>query len=283
MPDLDDLFEDLFDGVKKQVRKNKKKRKQRKKWEAKQAKAAKEERVQHAPRDLPAPPTPPEGIYRDTSRPRPNFFERLLGGGMQANEAHIQDPKLQSYLAQARAYHAGVKELARKAPNDFNRGRLDDLVRHADHWQNSLRALVGRIDSFQQNAVLQHDLATVPEAIYRLESQLAAGPPDRLAQELKRTLANRRRQLEALENLRSTMDWAEVKVETTVSMLGAIYSQALMSQSKGQVADYRRLLADVEEEARSLDDYVAALAAVKLGSADNADWPGGPQTAYSPL
>jgi hypothetical protein len=281
MPDLDDLFEDLFDGVKKQVRKNKKKRKQRKKWEAKQART--QHTPAHRPVSRPEPKTLPKEIYRESPQPRPNFFERLFGGGTLGNEPQIHDARLQGYLAQARAYHAGVRELARKAPNDFNRGRLDDLVRHADHWQNSLRALVGRIDSFQQNTVLQHDLATVPEAIFRLEAQLAAGPPPRLEQELNRTLANRRRQLEALENLRSTMDWAEIKVETTVSMLGAIYSQALMSQSKGQVADYRRLLADVEEEARSLDDYVAALAAVKLGTAGNADWSGGPQTAYSPL
>ena len=33
----------------------------------------------------------------------------------------------------------------------------------------------------------------------------------------------------------------------------------------GQVANYHRLLLDVEEEARALDDYVEALAEVKMG------------------
>ncbi|MEZ4657458.1 MAG: hypothetical protein R2911_07795 [Caldilineaceae bacterium] len=156
--------------------------------------------------------------------------------------------------------------MTRNATGEFNRTRIADLSRHIDHWQQSLTALVQRVDDFQKNELLQHDLQTVPQAVARLESQLAKAPSERMRQELMRTLTNRRQQLESLQNLRDMMQWAEVKIENTVSMLGAIYSQALMSQSKGQVANYQRLLADVQEEARSLDDYVAAVAEIKFGS-----------------
>ena len=110
----------------------------------------------------------------------------------------------------------------------------------------------------------------------RLETELADAPSPQIRQALERTLANRRQQLVTLEDLHNTTRWAEVKVENTVSILGALYSQALMSQSTGQVADFRRLLADIEEEARALDDYVTTLAEVKLGT------PAGPVATLDP-
>ena len=236
MPDLDDLFEDVVDAVKKQVRRRRKQRKQRR-----------------------ATGNAPAGGSQ-TGKQAPAPWARL-----QQRDPVIHNRALRTHLQQAQAYEAGMKELVRSARTQFNRTRMDELTRQIRHWQTALVALVQRVDAYQQNHLLQTDLATVPEAIARLERQLADGPPPRLADELARTLASRQRQLDALESLQKTMRWAEVKIENTVSMLGAIYSQALMSQSTGQVADYRRLLDDVTNEARSLDDYVTMLAEVKLG------------------
>ncbi len=61
------------------------------------------------------------------------------------------------------------------------------------------------------------------------------------------------------------MQWAEVKIENTVSMLGTLYSQSTMSQSKGQLGNYQRLLAEIEEESLSLADYVTTLREIKFG------------------
>ena len=247
MPDLDDLFEDIVDGVKKQWRKQRKARKQRRQ--------ARRESRGGAVTRVPGPP-----------------------GAHDALPAHdaTRDAKLHGYLEQAQAYQTGLLQLARIAPTQFNRARLDNLTRHIDHWQSSLHALVRQIDLFRQNPLLQRDLKAVPKAIARLEAELADAPSPQIRQALERTLANRRQQLVVLEELRDITRWAEVKVENTVSILGAIYSQALMSQSTGQVADYGRLLADIEEEARALDDYVTTLAEVKLGT------PAGPVATLDP-
>ena len=269
MADLDDLLEDAFDAVKDHMRSQRKKRKKAKKARAER------KNEERAAREVVVEPV-------KSTQPQAQPTQRVAGQSMQpANRSApggrqplqwlrrgrtgpaIHHARLRAQLEQAEAYAAGIKRLVRTARNDRNRTRLNDLVRHTEHWQKSLRALVARVDAYQQNSLLQRDLETVPLAIQRLETQLETAPSPRLAGELERTLENRRRQLASLEKLHTTMQWAEIKIENTVSMLGAIYSQAHISQSKGQVADFRRLLSDVEEEARSLDDYVTAMAEVK--------------------
>lgn len=248
LPDLDDLFEDIFDGIKKRWRKQRKASKKRQEARKKAPQATPLERV------------------RAIGAPRPPAQSTAA-----AEQADTRDSKLQAYLEQAQAYQTGLLELARNAPNEFNRSRLDNLTRHIDHWQNSLHALVRQVEIFQHNPLLQRDLKAVPKAIARLETELTEAPSPQVQSALERTLNNRRQQLAALESLRDMTRWAEVKIENTVSILGSLYSQALMSQSTGQVADYQRLLAEIEDEAQALDDYVTTLAEVKLGGASAGD------------
>jgi hypothetical protein len=49
-------------------------------------------------------------------------------------------------------------------------------------------------------------------------------------------------------------------------MLGTICSQFLAGQSKEQVADYRRLLNEIDEEVHTLQDHLEALEKVKLAN-----------------
>ena len=62
-----------------------------------------------------------------------------------------------------------------------------------------------------------------------------------------------------------------MQIESTVSMLGTIYSQVLTGQSTSEVADYSQLSTEVDEEVRLLQDYLEALREVKLGDALHPD------------
>ena len=77
-------------------------------------------------------------------------------------------------------------------------------------------------------------------------------------------MTNRRNQMAALEHLQRIIKRAEIKIESTLSSLGTIYSQMLISQSTDHVADYSRLAADVDEEVRTLQDHLEALEEVRL-------------------
>lgn len=64
--------------------------------------------------------------------------------------------------------------------------------------------------------------------------------------------------------LPSTIKKAEIQMESTLSLLGTLYSQLLIGQSTNHVADYSRLSNDVDEEVCRLQDQLEALWEVKF-------------------
>lgn len=261
MPDLDDIFEDIFDVAKKFGKKRKQKHKKSKKRDKDKHSSEKPSLLQ----DLISTILDPSTSSEQTAPPQPaDPIEKPQRSGIPA-ESSIKSSVLRGYLRQATSYEQGILDLMRNAPTEFNRNRMEELSRYIEHWRQSLEALVARVDQFQQDELLQQDLQDVPEAIKRLEGQLREGVPEKVTRELERTLNNRRSQLKSLQALEETMQWAEIKIENTVSMLGTLYSQSIMSQSKGQVGNYQRLLAEIEEESLSLNDYVTTLAEIKFG------------------
>lgn len=184
----------------------------------------------------------------------------------QAKQAAQLDPAIQSHLDKARTYKAQINTLIRSTTDQNVYSRLQDLANQIDGWTQAVEALARRINNFQKDALIQHDLKSVPPAIAKLEAQLARETDPATQAELKRTLNNRKNQLAALQHLQNTMKRAEIKIESTLSALGTIYSQILIGQSANQVADYGRLSTQVDEEVRTLQDHLEALEEVKLGN-----------------
>lgn len=170
---------------------------------------------------------------------------------------------MQALLDQATRYQLEIRNMTQTAVSEFDQMRVDRMVVLVDDWVATVHDLADRVDGFRQNELIQRDLQTVPKAVSDLEKRLEKAENAMVQEELARTLANRRQQLAALEKLRDTMQWAEMRIESTVSMLGTIYSQLLIGRSKGQVADYGRLLDEANEEVEALHDYLDALQEVK--------------------
>jgi hypothetical protein len=141
---------------------------------------------------------------------------------------------------------------------------LQQLGLQIEHWTGAIQDLVQRINSLQQDELIRRDLKAVPAAIADLEARLHHESDDAIRAQLERTLANRRKQLVSLEQLQNTVKRAEIQIESTLSLLGTIYSQILTGQSTSHVADYSRLSAEVDEEVRLLQDQLEALREVKL-------------------
>jgi hypothetical protein len=177
------------------------------------------------------------------------------------------NPAVQSHLDRARTYKAQIEALTKSTSDQIVYSRLQELNQQVDEWIQAVEALAKRINGFQRDAVIQHDLEAVPQSIAKLEAQLARETDPATRAELERTLLNRKNQLAALQHLQNMMKRAEIKIESTLSALGTIYSQLLIGQSTDQVADYGRLSSDVDEEVRTLQDHLEALEEVKLGKA----------------
>jgi hypothetical protein len=175
------------------------------------------------------------------------------------------DPTIQAHLDKARAYQEQIDTLVKSTSGSIVYTRLQDLATQVSEWTQAIEALAQRVNKFQQNSLIQQDLETVPQSIEKLEAQLANETDAATRTELEKTLTNRRNQLAALQRLQNTMKRAEIKMESTLSALGTIYSQILTSRSTDHVADYHRLSDEVDEEVRTLQDHLEALEEVKLG------------------
>lgn len=195
-----------------------------------------------------------------------------LGGGLwlvwqqlRHNNAETAEVnRASAYLEQALAYKKQIDQALRAATQQRNSVHLQQLGLQIEHWTGAIQDLVQRINSLQQDELIRRDLKAVPAAIADLEARLHHESDDAIRAQLERTLANRRKQLVSLEQLQNTVKRAEIQIESTLSLLGTIYSQILTGQSTSHVADYSRLSAEVDEEVRLLQDQLEALREVKL-------------------
>ena len=106
-------------------------------------------------------------------------------------------------------------------------------------------------------------MVAVPKAIENLEKELACQVAPILRTQLEQTLSNRQKQLASLRQLQTTIKQVEIQLENTVALLGTIYSHLLAAHSTNQVADYHRLLVDVDQAVNRLQDYLSALQEVR--------------------
>jgi hypothetical protein len=181
-------------------------------------------------------------------------------------QTEFASASVQAHLAKAQTYKEQIEALIKSTSDRHTRARLHALAVQVSEWTEAIEALAKRVDRFERNTIIRQDLETVPQAIKKLEADLAAETDEATRTELERTLTNRKNQLAALEHLKNMMKRAEIKIESTLSALGTIYSQILTSQSTNHVADYGRLSADVDEEVRTQQDQLEALEEVKLGN-----------------
>ena len=186
-------------------------------------------------------------------------------GAAQTSAAVLTDSTLAGDMARVRAYRQEIDRLAKNAAGGAQAARMTDLARQFAAWEKDIQGMAERINGFKGNAIVQQDLRAVPEAIAKIEKQLASETNPRIRAPLENTLASRRAQLASLSTLSGVMRHAEVQFESAIASVGTIYSQALAGQGTNQVADYSHLIGNVNEQVASLNDQLAALEEVKLG------------------
>ncbi|HMR65336.1 MAG TPA: hypothetical protein PKE64_15120 [Anaerolineae bacterium] len=177
----------------------------------------------------------------------------------------VVDDTLQGYLDQARTYRAEIQRLV-QASGGAQQSRMQELAGQVEGWVTAIQPLVQRVADLRQNSVIQRDFKSVPQAIERLEKKLALETEPALRSQVERTLEHRRQQQRTLDQLQQVIRTTEVKIESTLSLLGTVYSQLLTGQSKNQEADYRRLLGEIDEEVYRLQDHLAAIDEVRSSS-----------------
>jgi len=181
----------------------------------------------------------------------------------QAEPELDRDRPLAIYLKQALAYQSNINQTLQATAGKRYYPQQQRLVAQIDLWVEAVDALVEQISGLDHHFLLQHDLVAVPKAIKNLEKELASQTEPIFRTQLEQTLSNRQKQLASLRQLQTTIKQVEIQLENTLALLGTIYSHLLAAQSTNQVADYHRILADVDQAVNRLQDYLDALQEVR--------------------
>ena len=168
-------------------------------------------------------------------------------------------------LDQTLAYQAQIDQLLKATSNTSNRAHRLHLAAQINIWTEAIQNLIQHITSLRQDNLVRQDMAAVPRAIEDLEAQLACEADPDIRVQVERALTNRKKQLAVLKLLENNIKKAEIQIESTLSLLGTMYSQILISQSTNYVAGYSRLSVDIDEEVCQLQDQLEALWEVKRG------------------
>ncbi|MCW1970154.1 MAG: 2TM domain-containing protein [Anaerolineae bacterium] len=180
------------------------------------------------------------------------------------------DPSLNEHVQQARAYQQEIARIAKAANSKTMYGaRMSELASQFAGWTKQVEMMSERVSVLRRNPLIKQDSRAVPDAIRKLEAQLAQEKDARIRGQIERTLSARRSQLEALQKLENTTRHAETQLELTIASLGTIYSQTLAGQSTNQIADYSHLASEVDDQVRDLQDQLDALEEVRLGTAQS--------------
>ncbi len=171
--------------------------------------------------------------------------------------------RLQGYVDQTLAYKAQIDRVIKSSINTHNQFYIQQLARQLETCSQAVSDLVQRLNYLRQDELIHHDLQSVPQAITELENRLAQTENGRLTPQLSQLLRLRQNQYALLQQLEQSMWQTEIQLEHTLTLLGTIYSQLLISQATNDIADYGRISASIDEEMHRLSDQLESLREVK--------------------
>jgi hypothetical protein len=182
-------------------------------------------------------------------------IEEMLRPRVQFNPDSIEDKNLRAKLDEALKYWELIESTVAKSPETSMRDRFERTIREVTHWLQAVYDLAARVDKFQINQIIKQDLQRVPTDIRNLEKRLFQENSPEVRRQLERTIADKQRQLQTLQNLEDNMQKAGYQLDSTISALGTIYSQMLLVGSKDEEGNrVNRLQDEISEQVQRLED-----------------------------
>jgi hypothetical protein len=184
----------------------------------------------------------------------------ILQNKVEFTPTRIQDKNLKARVDQALEYWSQIDEAIDRVPKGVLQDRLMATTREVAHWLQAVYNLAERVDQFRLNKVVDQDLRSVPVAIRNYEQKLREEDNPEVRQQLERTIADKKRQLQILQALQDSMEKADYQLDSTISSLGTIYSQLLLVGSKDEEGGrIHRLQEEVAEQVNRLEDLAEAM------------------------
>ena len=127
-------------------------------------------------------------------------------------------------------------------------------------WIEQIYVLAKRMDSFEENEVINRDRRMVPQDLKNLRRRLEAEDADSVRAELEEAIQTKETQLANLRNLEDNVKRADIQLDHTLSALGTVYAQMQLIDAKDvDSARAQRLQDDIRDEVMTLQDTISAI------------------------
>jgi hypothetical protein len=180
----------------------------------------------------------------------------------------IQDRKLQNQIQQALEYRSKITASIRDRRESVLKDNLHETAGQIDEWLENIYNLARRLDRYKsEKSILERDLTRAAERIRQLEQRSQSEEDAKVKEQIEGTINGMRRQIETIETLESTMDRAQLQLESTLTALGTIYSQTMLVGAKDiDSGRAKRLQQDINDEVQEIDNILLAMDEVYASS-----------------
>lgn len=172
----------------------------------------------------------------------------------------IADVNIRAQIIQAVAHRAGLQKVLHRSKHGMRNQVLEALAA-VDEWLTGMGNLAQLLVPYQSEA--QHQSETklhLMARITQLEQRVGEATDSRIKAQLRETIAGRRHQQRAIEELESLVERGLLRLERAVAALGTINAQLSMLVVRGeQEADAAKLAQEINVEIQEIDAILAAL------------------------
>jgi hypothetical protein len=179
--------------------------------------------------------------------------------GDRMHVADLRDPEIKRLVMQVITHRARM-ERQRLSMN----GKIDGLettLRAIDRWVTGIGRLVQVVEpvlreSHSHSAQKHHLIDRIAE----LEARIATSSNRTTSEQLRETMAARRMQFRAIEELETQMENGLLRIENAVSALGALDAKlAMLGASDESESEMRFFAPEIKSEIAEIDSVIAAM------------------------
>jgi hypothetical protein len=171
----------------------------------------------------------------------------------------IQNPVARERLKRALEYRRLIGEAAYQHGGAM-RHSIETTASEINDWIAQIYHLAERMDTFEENEIINRDRRMVPQDLKNLRRRLEREEDPGVRAELQEALQTKESQLANLRSLENNIKRADIQLDHTLSALGTVYAQVQLIGSKDvDGSRTRRLQDEIRDEVMSLQDTIAAI------------------------
>lgn len=162
-------------------------------------------------------------------------------------------------VKRALEYRRLIGEIAQKRGGVMRVG-LQQTTDEVTEWIEQIYLLAHRMDTFEENAIINRDRRMAPQELATLRRRLQIEKDPGVRAELEEAIQTKEAQIANLRSLENSIKRADIQLDHTLSALGTVYAQVQLIDTKDtDSARAQRLQQAIKDEVLSLQDTISAI------------------------